>query len=145
MDDEMRDAMGGPSIAVNEKDCYDYYDYKYRGGNMLIGVESDVGRIAGCIFLEEIDTRNRRCYLHFAFRPGYFGVKKAASRVADYIFNDLHLRQTHGIIREDNNAAMRFVRKMGWKRICILPGYFERNGKPMIGYHYYLENSLREF
>ena len=141
----MRIAMGGLSVPLPAIDCYNYYDRKYMGNNFLVGVESKAGYIKGCFFVDDFDTRSRRCQLHFAFDPGYIRAKQAGSAMADYLFKELNIKQVHGIICETNEPAIQVVGRMGWKSIGRLPEYFHTIYGWKTGYHYYLEDNFRRF
>lgn len=141
----MRVSQGGTSLAMNDDDCYSYYNARYSGGNMLVGVSTDGGQVKGCFFLEDIDFRNRRCYMHLTFDPDFIKVKQACTMCADYIFNEVHLLRIYGIISEKNHMAKTLVNKMGWVMAGTLPEYFSTPEGWASGLILFLDKNNRRF
>jgi len=126
-DDVMRIKCNGTTVPLSDDFVRTYYDQHYDGyQNMLVGVESDSQEIVGAFLIEDIDRRNCRCYMHIQFSPQgrQKCLKTACTSMANFTFTELHMRQILGIISEDNVPALRFIDKMGWKRISIMPDYF---------------------
>jgi len=126
-DDVMRLKTNGTSVPYSEDYVRAYFDQTYDGHlNMLVGVESDSGTIVGAFMLDDIDRRNLRCYMHLQFEECARGScsKSACTAIVNFAFQELHLKQLLGIISEDNTTALRFVEKMGWRKVAVLPEYY---------------------
>lgn len=136
LDEEMSVALGFPSIPMDSNNCYNYFNDKYDGyGNMLIGVQGDSGEIHGC-YLVHFNEKDRRVKMDIAFDKVGRGklLIEATSKCFDYVFNERAVLSIYGEISVSNKLSYNFAKRIGFRDVCILPGYFNERGS-MIDAH----------
>lgn len=127
LDEEMRLKQNGFSLAYDWETCAQFYNSTYDGHhNILVGVQGDSGDIVGVYMIEGVDKRNLRCQMHYAFCKEGRGkpLLESYKIVMDYVFKELHMQTVYGTIAANNQKAMTFIEKVGWKKIAELPQYF---------------------
>ncbi len=125
-DYDFRRMIGGPSVKPGPEEIKAHYLYKYDGKRgTVIGVEAENGEIIGAFFIEELDSKNKRCYLHVIFDPNKKRHAKRATRLFfDWMFLENEFKQMCCIIPMTNTVAHNFVSKLGFKKKCVIPDYY---------------------
>jgi RimJ/RimL family protein N-acetyltransferase len=110
--------------------CTQYFDNKYDGvSNLLLGVMGGSGNING-VLIAECDEKNRRAKVHYAYDECGRGklLLESVSKFFDYMFNERGFISLYAEISAKNEKSLQCTYKLGFKKICTLPNYFNEEG-----------------
>lgn len=145
LDDEMRKKTGGFSLPMEKRILEKTYDYEFDGLRGAIwGVELTEKGIIGAFFVSDVQPRHKRCAVHISFDEGYQkALLESTKKFLDYIFNEVNMETIHCVLPEINGPVIAFCEKVGFKRRCIIPSYFNFQGGWIRGLYYSLEKKKR--
>ncbi len=96
------------------------------GLSVGIGMERDGELIAGIVYNE---FNHCNINMHVAAIGGNWMTREFLRIAFDYPFNQCEVRRITGFVEDDNEAALRFDKHLGFKYETRLEGAYEHDGK----------------